>query len=118
MIGSIITRKITLKGKPVNSLILQSPDTTKWIFAIHGASLRSHSGAAGAVTDIKITGGSDISSEASLGVSNLGELLVKNGVDLSGTATLNDDFTMKSSEDNKIYKITISADDEIQLIEV
>lgn len=117
MIGSVLTSKRRiLKGNPVNQFILQSPDNTKWIIGVAaGGLLRSHSGAAGDVTDIKVTGGSD--SEASFAIDNDGRLQVKNGVDLSGTAELNDDYRLRSF-DGTIYRLKVSAEDELQLEEV
>lgn len=119
MIGGVLTSKrFFLKGSPVSTFVLQSPNLTKWVFSItEEGALRSHSGAAGTVTDIKVSGGSDISGEASFGVSNNGELEVKNGGDLSGTAALNDNFRMRGSN-GTIYKLTVSSSDEIVLEEV
>ena len=119
MIGSVLTTKRhILKGNPTSTFVLQSPNTTKWVFSItSGGALKSHSGAAGAVADIKVSGGSDVSGEASFGVSNDGELQVKNGGDLSGTAILNDNFRMRGAN-GQIYKLTVSSLDEIVLEEV
>jgi hypothetical protein len=116
----LITHRRTARAAEhiLNSFVLQSPDTTKWLITINqDGLLRTHSGAIGTVTDIKVTGGSDISGEASFGISNLGELEVRNGLDLSGTATLNDDFKLRG-EDGTIYRLAVSVDDEIQTITV
>jgi len=118
MSSVLLSRRHVLNGRPVKSMVLQSPDSTKWVFQIgaDGAFI-AYSGASGAVDDIKITGGSDVSGVASIGISNAGELQVKNGVDLSATAVLNDDFRVRSI-DGVIYKIDISALDQIQLTQV
>ena len=117
MIGSVLTsKKHIIKGNPTSSLVLQSPDLTKWVINISvDGELTSHSGAAGVVSDVKVTGGS--SSEASFDISNSGELEVKNGAELSGTAVLNDDFRMRSIN-GTIYRLAVSSQDEIQLIEI
>ena len=114
MIGSVVaSRRHVLKGNPVSQFVLQSPDLTKWILSVTSDGvLRSHSGAAGDVTDIKVTGGSD--SEASFGINNQGQLEVRNGGDLSGTAVLNDDFRLRGAN-GTIYRLIVSSDDEIQL---
>ena len=118
MIGSVLlSKRNILKGNPVSSFVLQAPNATKWIFSITpDGALRGFSGAAGAITDIKVTGGSI--GEASFGVTNDGELTVKNDEDLSGTALLNDNFRMRAISGGQIYKLTVSSDDEIQLVEV
>ena len=117
MIGSIVTsRRQVLNGNPVQQFILQSPNTTKWVVRIDSNGiLKTHSGAAGAVTDIKVTGGSV--GESSFAIDNNGQLQTKNDGDLSGTATLNNDFRMRA-EDGTIYKLDVSAEDEIQTISI
>jgi len=120
MIGSVLTsHKQILKGNPVSTLVLQSPDLSKWVFQVtENGELRGYSGAAGTLTDVKVSGGSDVSGEAGFAVTNNGELVVENGVDLSSTATLDDNFRMRSVDGSSIYKLTVSSDDEIVLEEV
>ncbi len=63
----------------MSAFVLQAPDLTKWIFTITAnGNLKSYSGAAGSVADIKVSGGSHVSGEASFGVNNNGELEVRN----------------------------------------
>lgn len=117
MIGStLVSKRHILKGNPVQQFVLQSPDTTKWIVTISpDGVLKTYSGVAGAITDIKVTGGSV--GESSFAINNDGQIQTKNDVDLSGTATLNDDFRMRAG-DGTIYRLDVSADDEIQIITV
>jgi len=112
--GSILLFKNRVhKGHPVSSFILQSPNTTKWIVVPNeNGVLVAYENAAGIVTDIKVTGGSV--AEASFNITNNGELQVQVDGDLSGTATLDDDFRLRSPN-GVIYKLKVTNNDEIQL---
>ena len=114
MIGSILTSsKHQAKGNPTTSFVLQSPDTSKWVITINSNGvLVAHSGAAGVVSDIKVTGGSV--SESSFSITNDGEIQTRNDGDLSGTATLDDNFRIRS-EGGTIYKLKVNVSDEIEL---
>ena len=109
----LIFKKHVFKGHPVSSWVLQAPDTTKWIVLVTAEGvLKAYSGAAGAVGDFKVSksGGG----EASFAITNDGELQVKDGGDLSGSASLNDDFRLRAIG-GTIYKLNVTADSEIQL---
>ena len=115
MIGSVLTRSTIQKGHPTSALILQSPNTTKWILRPNSSGvLVAFPGAAGTVTDIKFDASG---TEYSFHISNNGELQTKNGGDLSGTATLVSDFRIRG-EDGQIYQLEVNSNGEIQLVSV
>lgn len=98
---------------PVSTFILEDSNLIKYfVFVDDNGDLQTRSGASGTVTDIKVSGGS--LGEVSFGVSVDGEIQSKIGGDLSGTATLNDNFRIRSIGGFGIFKIKVSADDEIE----
>jgi hypothetical protein len=103
-----------LKGNPVSAMILQSPDLTKWAVRPNSeGALKVTSGAAGTVTDIKVTTEGAI--EASFDITNDGELVVKTDGDLSGTAVLDNNFRLRAEDGSAIYKLKVNSDNAIKL---
>lgn len=93
----------------VTTMILQSPDTTKWEIGITtGGLLTATSGATGTVTALKVTK-PDLS-EASFGITNAGEITVTSPP--SGGETLENNLYLQDSN-TVTWKVSVNNADEI-----
>ena len=100
---------------PVNTFILQDTNTIKYyVFIDSNGVLQTRTGAAGTVSNIKVTGGS--AGEASFNISTSGELQVVSAP--AGGETLNDDYRIRSLSGAKVFRIKVSVNNELQTEEV
>lgn len=115
MFFSLFAKSRITQGVPVNTFILQDTNTVKYyVFIDNNGVIQTRSGAAGTVTNIKVTGGAN--TEASFSISTDGELQVNDSP--PGGEALNDDYRIRSLSGAKIFRIKVSSDNEIQTEEV